>query len=151
MKLHPTTVVFDEVSGVVVAKGSTFFNFSSNGVHQYSVQILGKPVLHAGMKVTALLEEPGNWQTIKGWVDHASGEIVGVTPPRAALRGLYVFVIVFLIFLALAIEVEVRGINDHHLFPYLSVVTGLCTAGLFVHWRQAEEITETLKSSLGTA
>lgn len=146
MKLHPTTVVFDDVSGVVVARGSTFFNFASRGEHQYNVQILGWPRIRKGMKVTALLEEPGNWQTLKGWIDHESGQIVGVTPPRAALGGLLFFLVLFLGSSGLAVAVDVRGINDHYLFAYFSAITGLCVVALLVHLGKARQLTNALKS-----
>lgn len=146
MKLHPTTVVFDDVSDVVVARGSTFFNFVSRGEHQYSVQILGWPRIRKGMKVTALLEEPGNWQTLKGWIDQESGQIVGVTQPQAALGGLLFFLVLFLLFSGLAIADGVRGINDHYLFAYFSAITGLGVVGLLVHLREARQLTNTLKS-----
>lgn len=146
MTLHPATVVFDEVSGVVVTKGSTFFNFACNDTHQYSVQILGKPHIRQGMKVTALLEEPGNWQTLKGWIDHDSGAIIGVTSPTTILGALSFFLILLLVFFSIAIALRVRGINDHYMFAFFSVIAGLCVIGLFVQLRAARELTETLRT-----
>jgi hypothetical protein len=57
-------------------KEVTFFNFISGTTRQYAVPAPGKPTIQAGMIVTAYLREDGNWQTLVGWKNHTSNEVV---------------------------------------------------------------------------
>ncbi|TYZ55632.1 hypothetical protein C2I33_06750 [Ralstonia solanacearum] len=95
MRLHATNITFDEVSQVVYAgdrkRPYTAFNFVSNGKPEYAVSIDGKVSIRRGMTVTALLREPGNWQTLVGWMDHGTGRICGVRSPVAAFWEAMVF------------------------------------------------------------
>jgi hypothetical protein len=68
--------VFDLVSGMARRKEVTFFSFKSDTTQQYAVPAPGKPKIEAGMTVTAYLQEEGNWQTLVGWRDHASNDVV---------------------------------------------------------------------------
>ena len=54
----------------------TLFNFTDGGHTEYSAAAPGTPRIEAGMTITAFLGEAGNWQTLIGWRDHASGAIV---------------------------------------------------------------------------
>lgn len=33
------------------------------------------PAIHSGMTVTAILQEPGNWQSLMWWKDHDMGQV----------------------------------------------------------------------------
>jgi hypothetical protein len=57
-------------------KPVTLFSFDSNVGSQYGVAAPGEVRIEAGMSVVAFLSEPGNWQTLVGWRDCASGELV---------------------------------------------------------------------------
>ncbi|CAJ0716653.1 hypothetical protein LMG6871_01866 [Ralstonia edaphis] len=74
------TVRFDRVFGITKTSQDrmpvTLFGFQSGAHIEYSVAAPGEPRIEAGMTVTAYLREPGNWQTLVAWRDHASGEIV---------------------------------------------------------------------------
>ncbi|PLQ00432.1 hypothetical protein CYJ10_12470 [Cupriavidus pauculus] len=59
----------------------TSFNFSANGKREYAVSIADRVSLRDGMTVTALLEEPDNWHTLRGWIDHETGRIAGTGSP----------------------------------------------------------------------
>ncbi|WP_139220061.1 hypothetical protein [Collimonas sp. OK412] len=94
-----TTVRFDRVFDIVVStkdrKPVTFFSFESNGARQFAVPAPGKPDLRTGAVVTAYLGDEGNWQTLLGWKDHATGElIIESAVPE-------IFVVIVSIFLAL--------------------------------------------------
>ncbi len=95
MRLHATNITFDEVSQVAYAgdrkRPYTAFNFVSNGKPEYAVSLDGKVSICRGMTVTALLREPGNWQTLVGWMDHGTGRISGVRSPVAAFWEAMVF------------------------------------------------------------
>jgi hypothetical protein len=54
----------------------TLFSFQSGSTRQFGVAVPGKPAIRDGMVVSALLREADNWQTLLGWVDHGTGEIV---------------------------------------------------------------------------
>ena len=74
------TVCFDRVFGVVQTfqnrRSVTLFGFESAGRKEYSVAVSGRPRVESGVTITVYLEEAGNWQTLIGWRDHESGEIV---------------------------------------------------------------------------
>jgi hypothetical protein len=57
-------------------KRVTLFGFESESRKEYPVAAPGKPRIESGMTITAYLSEAGNWQTLVGWRDHESGEIV---------------------------------------------------------------------------
>lgn len=75
-----TTVRFDRVFDIVVStkdrKPVTFFSFESNGIRQFAVPAPGKPNLRTGTVVTAYLGDEDNWQTLVGWKDHTTGELI---------------------------------------------------------------------------
>ncbi|WP_211471550.1 hypothetical protein [Collimonas humicola] len=68
--------VFDLAPGMLKRKEVTFFSFISNTTCQYAVPAPGRPKIQAGMIVTAYLWEDANWQTLVGWRDHSSNEVV---------------------------------------------------------------------------
>jgi len=74
------TICFDQISDLVPSmskrKEVTFFNFISGTTRQYAVPAPGKPTIQAGMIVTAYLREDANWQTLVGWKNHSSNEVV---------------------------------------------------------------------------
>lgn len=57
-------------------KPVTFFGFEHGTLKKYGVPGPGRPTLREGSRVTALLRRPGNWQTLLGWYDHTSDEVV---------------------------------------------------------------------------
>ncbi|SEB13473.1 hypothetical protein [Variovorax sp. YR216] len=78
--MNEITITFDRVFDIV--RGSrrnrvpcTVFGFQSGDVEERSVAVPGSPRIEAGMTVTAVLERPGDWQTLLGWVNHETGEI----------------------------------------------------------------------------
>lgn len=88
MTYHATTVTLENISGIVAEKdryGSRIvrlaFNVTVEGKRHYAVQIDGAPRLENGMVVTAVLRDTENWQTLVGWLNHATGEIYGVNSP----------------------------------------------------------------------
>lgn len=65
-----------------VGDSKTAFGFEdATGIH-FNVAILGKPSIKPGMRITALLEREGDWDSLLGWVDHATGEIAGPSLKR---------------------------------------------------------------------
>lgn len=87
--MHLETAHFDSVFGVSRTSQNrrlaTLFNFTASGHTEYSVAAPGAPRLVPGMTVTALLEEKDNWQTLIGWRDHESGDIVCDRPTEEIL------------------------------------------------------------------
>jgi len=74
------TLRLDRVFGVVQTSNRrryvTLFGFESGNLKEYSVEVFGTPRVESGMTITAYLAEAGNWQTLEGWRDHETGEIV---------------------------------------------------------------------------
>lgn len=77
-----TSVVFERVFDLQQHTGNrytpvhTLFSFESAGKKAYSVTVMGWPAIEAGMKITALLRERDNWQTLSGWKNHSNGKVV---------------------------------------------------------------------------
>ncbi len=91
MTYHATTVTLENIGGIVAEKDkyggrtiSTAFNVTVGGKRQYAVQMRGAPRLESGMVVTAVLRDTDNWQTLVGWLNHATGEICGVGSPETS-------------------------------------------------------------------
>lgn len=74
------TVRLKRVFGVVQTSQNrrpiTLFGFESASRKEYSVAAPGKPRIESGMTITAYLTEANNWETLIGWRDHETGEIV---------------------------------------------------------------------------
>ena len=74
------TVRFDRVFGVVQTSQNrrpvTLFGFESAGCKEYCVAAPGRPRIQSGMTITAYLAKAGDWETLVGWREHESGEIV---------------------------------------------------------------------------
>lgn len=69
--------VFDITTGVSRGKQPcTFFSFQSGQSSEYGVAVPGEPRLVSGMTVSAVLDEDDNWQSLLGWIDHGTGELV---------------------------------------------------------------------------
>ncbi|HMS28026.1 MAG TPA: hypothetical protein PKC80_11735 [Burkholderiaceae bacterium] len=68
--------VFDIVHTMHNRKPVTNFGFESEGVKHYSVPGPGKLNIQAGVTLTVFLRKANNWQTLLGWYDHSSREVV---------------------------------------------------------------------------
>ncbi len=83
--MNEATVTFEQVFDVTrnVRRSrvpSTEFGFQAGEMKVQSVLVSGSPRIEAGMTVTALLDRPGDWQSLLGWVDHETGEIASQRP-----------------------------------------------------------------------
>lgn len=87
--MHPTYVkivrVFPLLRKDYRGQKSTQFGFATETKRYYDLHISGWPVIEAGMEMTAILEKPGDWQSLQGWVNHTSGEVAAPT------RGNWIF------------------------------------------------------------
>lgn len=54
------------------------FSFDSNITQQFGVSVPGWPEFEVGDTVTCALKEANNWQTLQGWINHRTNEIVTV-------------------------------------------------------------------------
>lgn len=78
--LHVVTVrlsrVFDVARDPISRTESTLFSFeTSDGLRCLSMRLPGRPRLAVGDTVTAVLLQPGNWQTLLGLRNHNTGEV----------------------------------------------------------------------------
>ncbi len=53
----------------------TFFSFESNGKRYLSVSVEGIPKLQSGQTISAALDRPNDWQSLRGILIHETGEI----------------------------------------------------------------------------
>ena len=80
LPMNEVTVTFDRVFDIVRRSQRnrvpcTEFGFQAGDVKKYGIAAPGSPRIEAGMTVTAVLQRPGDWQTLLGWVNHETGEI----------------------------------------------------------------------------
>lgn len=68
--------VFDVVPGARARKPVTWFGFEFAGKRHVAVSAPGNVAIKEGARVTAALAKAGDWQTLVGWVDHATGDMV---------------------------------------------------------------------------
>lgn len=87
--MSKVTVRFDEIARVSRDGGwtgrnywprQTVFSFMSDFKYFPYVAAPGWPEIREGLTVTALLEKPGDWKSMLGWVNHDSGEIAAPNP-----------------------------------------------------------------------
>ncbi|HLO94258.1 MAG TPA: hypothetical protein VK195_08070, partial [Burkholderiaceae bacterium] len=80
--LHVETLTLERVFDVQrpsLAGGrqlTSDFSFEAQGRTMYGVNAPGMPSLKAGDRVSFVLREAGNWQTLVGWHNHSTGEQV---------------------------------------------------------------------------
>lgn len=97
MKFHRITVTFDRVFDMLRTQGyqapaHTLFGFETSTGNYHSIKIPGHPRLETGDTVTALLSEQGNWQTLRGWINHETREIAapGITGSGIASAAMFI-------------------------------------------------------------
>ena len=78
--MNEVTITFDRVFDIARTSRRnrvvrTEFGFQSGDLKLDRIAVPGAPRIEDGMTVTALLERPGEWRTLLGWVNHATGEI----------------------------------------------------------------------------
>lgn len=104
LDMMQVTVTFDRVFDVQRVSATrdnpkqTLFGFQSRAMRQCGVTVPGWPQIEPGMTVACLLKEPENWQTLQGWKNLDTGEVVGPDIARMAgslalcfFMSLYVF------------------------------------------------------------
>jgi hypothetical protein len=80
--MHTETITIERVFDVQRRRASRYaprrtdFSFEANGVKRYAVQVPGWPSLDAGSRLTVVLGSAGNWQSLAGWMNHSTGEVV---------------------------------------------------------------------------
>ncbi len=68
--------VFDVVSDRTRQGNHTVFSFESDGHRHFSVKLPGHHALRDGMLVTAMLARENDWESLQGWRDHETGEVI---------------------------------------------------------------------------
>lgn len=77
---------------------STLFSFKTADKRILGVTVPGHPRIEPGMTITAVLQKPDNWQTLWGWVDHDTGEVVMPTSMSiTAVLSILIFLLAFIV------------------------------------------------------
>jgi hypothetical protein len=117
---------------------STAFNVTVAGKRQYAVQMHGAPRLENGMVVTAVLRDTDNWQTLVGWLNHATGEICGVDSPVVSFWSFVIGVLIAALF-SLELVNEAHSANASTNFVAWTIgVVAMNAWPLFSWWRSAK-------------
>ena len=150
MTYHAVTVTFENIGGVVIQRdrngaARTSFNVTVAGKRQYAVQMRGEPRLENGMVVTAALRDTDNWQTLVGWLNHATGEICGIDSPARSFAS---FVIALLISVLLSIRWLGEAVGEKHgaTGPVIWILAVMVIdAWLLFSWRKSATVYKLLK------
>lgn len=78
--MYPTRITIERLFGVARRFGGnmnhTEFGFACGNKKYYGLTIMRWPELFEDMDITAILEKEGDWQTLRAWVNHDTGEVV---------------------------------------------------------------------------
>lgn len=139
-----STVRFDRVFDLHRRVGGRYpphteFSFESNGRVHYSVRVPGHPTIEVGMTVTAVLTEPGNWQSLKGWRNLSNGEFA-LPATRQSITSACCS-----LFIALLFAPTKR--DDHFgIAAAFSAFLFLIAIGLFVQWWHQRSVARALRT-----
>ena len=92
--MHAVTVTFERIFDLQRHEASkscpkhTTFGFVSGGEPHYAVSVPAWPTFEVGITVTVLLRKEGNWQSLTGWVNHQSGEVITPNYQRSTFYAL---------------------------------------------------------------
>jgi hypothetical protein len=149
--MQTVSVVFDEVLHVHRLRASrtaparTVFSFMANFDYTPYVTVPGHPRLEPGMKVLALLREPGDWKSLVGWRDTQTGEVAAPSPRWRLYR---------MIFLCgwLAVTMTIVGLGALRLealqLPFSLLFAGLWAVLSYLEykaWRRAQADLDAVK------
>jgi len=139
-----STVCFDRIFDLHRRVGGRYppyteFSFESDGRVHYSVRVPGHPTIQVGMTVTAVLAEPGNWQSLKGWRNWSNGEFALPATGYSISSACCSLLIAFLF---------APAKNDNHfgIAAAFSAVLVLIALGLFVQWWHQRSVGRALKA-----
>ena len=98
MKFHRVTVTFTRVFDVVRFSGyemprHTQFGFETSSEKHHGVTISGHPRIETGDTVTAILDKPCDWQTLRGWINHETREIAAPSFIGSAIASAAMFIV----------------------------------------------------------
>ena len=99
--MHAVTVTFERIFDLQRYEASkycpkhTTFGFVAGGKPHYVVSVPAWPTIEVGITVTVLLREAGNWQSLTGWVNHQSGEVITPNYQRSMVDALLSAVLAF--------------------------------------------------------
>jgi hypothetical protein len=123
--MQQITTTFDRVFDVVASQtpyrhGGTLFSFEAGGHNEYGVLVAGNPVVCSGMTVTAILKEPGDWQSLMCWRNHETGEIAfgGREPPPSRIFSMILFGV-------MTISVLIMGFRESPWFVSCGAIVAL--------------------------
>lgn len=80
--MHTVTIVLDRIFDVQRIPSTRFitkhtlFSFESVTAKKYSVRAPGWPRLECSDELIVILRDPKNWQTLEGWLNVTTGQIV---------------------------------------------------------------------------
>ena len=127
--------VFDlhRISSTRHTQKHTLFSFAADGLSKFSVRVPGWPTIEVGTTVTVLLWEPGNWQTLIGWVDHASGSVSAPNTPHPYISA-FTSTCVGLVWCFALLVSERRAVQI-----VLGIMVAICFTLSFVQVRRASQ------------
>ncbi|MDR5739180.1 MULTISPECIES: hypothetical protein [unclassified Caballeronia] len=122
---------------------TTMFNATIEGKRYFSLTVPGRPRLQSGMEVTSVLRDPDDWYSIIGWLDHKTGDIIGVPSPAVALLALAACGMPALICLLAVL----RGPEQQGVWPLTAMLT-IASLWRFDRWRKARTLYRLLNRTI---
>ncbi|WP_172205351.1 hypothetical protein [Niveibacterium sp. COAC-50] len=138
--MNVVTVRFEEIHQVRRIRANralpqrTVFGFSDGIGYTPQVTAPGFPRLEPGMTVHAVLREPGNWNTLVGWRDPGTNELMAPNPSWH-LKGIVFFAVWGVIAVATTLPFQ----TTHSWAPFVAgALAGLACVSEATKWRLKE-------------
>lgn len=124
----------------------TCFTFVAGSIRQVEFALPGRHDVTAGMQITVVLGQAGDWGALEAWRFDATGEVVMRLRPTAALIYLILLTVAFAIALAfVAGERTLHGTTDWQL-TIASFFLGTLAGGMYFDWRNSQAVMELLNA-----
>ena len=125
----------------------TEFDFDAGDIRQRWVKIPGHHDVQPGMRITAVLAESGNWQTLQAWRFDDCNKVVMSIPPMAGLVYLCLLSLATLILLWLLL-VERNGVQ----IPTAALAFGTFAVasfagGMYFEWQNSRAVMRLLANA----
>ena len=125
----------------------TEFDFVAGDIRQRWFQIPGHQDIRPGMRITAVLREPGNWQTLQAWRFDDENKVVIAIPPIAGLIYLCLLCFGTSVLLWLLYAGRTDGGRTQIVPALATFVVASFTGGMYFEWKNGIAVMKLLANT----
>ncbi len=126
----------------------TEFDFVAGDIRQRWFRVPGRHDIRPGMRITAVLREPGDWQTLQAWRFDDENKVVMTIPPLAGLTYLCLLCVATAVLLWLLFVEHASVKTPSAALAFATFVVASFAGGMYFEWRN---ICAVMKLLAGTA